>query len=89
MLLHATMQFALRISNISRRQLYEMRQIVEAQVVALAAERANDKQLETIGKAVEEMRLRTGNPRAMADRDHCFHLAILAACGNEVFPRDS
>jgi GntR family transcriptional regulator, transcriptional repressor for pyruvate dehydrogenase complex len=84
-LLHGPMQFAIRLSNISRRQLYEMRQIVEVQVVGLAAERATDEQIAAVGEALDDMRNQSGEARAMAGCDHRFHMAILTSSGNDIF----
>jgi GntR family transcriptional regulator, transcriptional repressor for pyruvate dehydrogenase complex len=84
-LLHGPMRFAIKLNNISRRQLYEMRQVVEAHVVALAAERATASDLEKIQRILDEMASQAGDAKAMADCDHRFHMAVLDACGNDIF----
>jgi GntR family transcriptional regulator, transcriptional repressor for pyruvate dehydrogenase complex len=84
-LLVEPMEFAIRMNNISRAQLYEMRQILEVQVVGLTAARASQESIASIGAAVENMKANRANPRAMADSDYRFHLSIIRACGNEIF----
>ena len=84
-LLVEPMEFAIRMNNISRAKLYEMRQILEVQVVGLTAARASEKSIASIAAEVESMKANRANPRAMADSDYRFHVAIIRACGNEIF----
>ena len=84
-LLTDPMQFAIRANKISRQQLLETREVIEVQVVGLAAARATEEGLAAIRRAFEEMgRVRT-NPRLLAEADNAFHLAIVRACGNPIF----
>lgn len=84
-LLQAPMRFALRLNNVSRQELYEMRQVVETHTVALTAERATEKDLATLDAILLEMASHAGDSKALAECDHRFHMAILDACGNSVF----
>ncbi len=84
-LLESPMRFALRLNNASRRELYEMRQVVEAHTVGLTAERATAHDLETLEAILQKMASHTDDARVLAECDHHFHMAILNACGNSVF----
>jgi GntR family transcriptional regulator, transcriptional repressor for pyruvate dehydrogenase complex len=84
-LLVEPMEFAIRMNNISRAKLYEMRQILEVQLVGLTAARASEESIASIAAEVESMKANCTNPRAMADSDYRFHLAIIRSCGNEIF----
>lgn len=84
-LLQSPMRFVLRLNHASRRELYEMRQVVETYTVGLTAERATDRDLETLKTILQEMADHADDSRALAECDHHFHMAILNACGNSVF----
>ncbi len=84
-LLQAPMRFAVRLNNISRQELYEMRLVVESHVVALAAERATEADLAAINAILLEMAGHASNTKALVECDHRFHMAVLDACGNSVF----
>src|ERR1035441_30098 len=84
-LLTEPMQFAIRANNISRKQLFEMREIIEVHVAALTAVRASEEGLATIRHELEEMERCRDNPRLLGEKDYRFHLAIIRACGNPIF----
>jgi len=79
------MHFAIRANKISRRQLLEVREVIEVQVAGLTAVRANDDELLAIRFELEEMDRNRYNPRVLAEKDYRFHAAIIRACGNPVF----
>jgi GntR family transcriptional repressor for pyruvate dehydrogenase complex len=79
------LQFAIKINNISRSKLFEMRQVLEVQVAGLSAKRASDDAIAAIGAELESMQKHRENPREMAGSDYRFHLAIIRGSGNEIF----
>jgi len=84
-LLAEPMQFAVRANKISRRQLLEIREVLEVQVVGLTAARATEEGLAAIRREFKEMERVRSNPRLLAEKDYSFHLAIVRACGNPIF----
>jgi DNA-binding FadR family transcriptional regulator len=67
-------------------ELLEVRRILEMEVVALAAERATDDDIQSMADAIERYddALEDIERRVQADMD--FHAAIVKACGNSLFP---
>jgi GntR family transcriptional repressor for pyruvate dehydrogenase complex len=84
-LLREPMQFAIRANRISRRQLFEMREVIEVQVAGLTAARGDEDALREIRLKLEEMQRSKANPRLLAESDYQFHLAIIRGCGNPIF----
>jgi GntR family transcriptional repressor for pyruvate dehydrogenase complex len=84
-LLTDSMEFAVRTNRISRTKLLEARQLLDVEIVALTAERASPESIALIGAELERMKAASGDPHLIADADYRFHLAIIHACGNEVF----
>lgn len=84
-LLTEPMQFAIRANNITRRQLFEMREVIEVQVAALTATRGDAKALAEIRAELEEMSRCRNQPRLLAEKDYRFHSAIVRGCGNPIF----
>jgi GntR family transcriptional repressor for pyruvate dehydrogenase complex len=84
-LLTEPIQFAIRANHISRRQLLEMREVMEVQLAGIAAARATEEAIAQIRRELEEMERVRANPRLLADQDYRFHLAIVRAAGNPVF----
>jgi GntR family transcriptional repressor for pyruvate dehydrogenase complex len=84
-LLFGPIRFAVQANKISRTQLYEMRQIVEVQIAGLAASRATAEQVAAIRRELEALEQARGDFRRMAQCDYRFHLAVLRACGNDIF----
>ena len=84
-LLDGPIRFAVKANHISRRDLFEMRRVTEVQVTGLAAMRAKAEHLAAIRREVEGMEGAQSDFRLMAQCDLRFHLAILRACGNDVF----
>ncbi len=84
-LLAGPIRFAVKASKISQKDLFEMRRMVEVQIVGLAATRARAEHLAVMRREVGEMAKSRGEFRLMAQADLRFHLAVLRACGNDVF----
>jgi len=84
-LLREPMQFAIRANRISRRQLFEMREVIEVQVAGLTAARGDEDALRKIGAELQEMQRSRANPRLLAEKDYGFHMAIVRGCGNPIF----
>lgn len=66
-------------------QLYEVRGILEPGIAALAAERATEKHLADLDRALEEMRAHTDEPHRWAEADWGFHRALARAADNHLF----
>ena len=67
--------------------LLEARTIVECEVAALAAERADAAQLVALEDALETMRDALDDPACFAGADSVFHLTLLRAARNRVLER--
>lgn len=65
-------------------ELIEAREIMELQLVSLAARRASAEQVDRIRAALERMSTRTANPATYSEADVEFHMAIAEAAGNRV-----
>jgi GntR family transcriptional repressor for pyruvate dehydrogenase complex len=63
-------------------ELTEARLIVEAELAALAAERATTEQVEALRRAVERMNETAADPYDYPEADVDFHLAVAEAAGN-------
>lgn len=62
-------------------QIFELRIVIETKVAALAAERRTARQLEVLGKALQQ--IRSASPGLdLVEKDMRFHAAIADACGN-------
>jgi GntR family transcriptional regulator, transcriptional repressor for pyruvate dehydrogenase complex len=75
-----------RLGNQSHSDLIELRQILEVEFAALAAERAQPEDLEAMRGAIEEMDRHIDRAQPYIDADQAFHLAIARAARNEMFP---
>lgn len=64
--------------------LIEAREILEMQLVALAAQRASDEQIAELEKILERMESAITNPTRYAEADVQFHLAMAEAARNQV-----
>ncbi|HTD34629.1 MAG TPA: FadR/GntR family transcriptional regulator [Candidatus Elarobacter sp.] len=67
--------------------LLEARTIVECEVAALAAERADRGEREALQAAIETMRRSLGDPPSFVEGDSAFHLTLLRAARNRVLER--
>ena len=66
------------------RELFEIRRMIEPNAAALAAERANDADIETIAAAYRDMEAADHDSDEAIDADVRFHRGILAAGHNEL-----
>jgi GntR family transcriptional repressor for pyruvate dehydrogenase complex len=66
------------------RELLEVRQIVEPEAAALAAERASADELAAMERAIAAMGDHLDAPEGYVDADVAFHEALLSASGNEL-----
>jgi GntR family transcriptional regulator, transcriptional repressor for pyruvate dehydrogenase complex len=65
-------------------ELIEAREILEVQLVALAAQRASDAQISWLETILEQMEQAIANPERYSEADVQFHLAMAEASGNRV-----
>jgi GntR family transcriptional regulator, transcriptional repressor for pyruvate dehydrogenase complex len=68
-------------------ELIEARELLELQIVGMAAERASGEQLAELRNAVERMRRAAGDPLAYPEADVEFHLLLAAAAQNRFLER--
>ena len=68
-------------------ELYEARKILEVQAAGLAAERAEEDEINDMFEALEIMRIDLENHRLGEDADHHFHYAIARATHNKILFR--
>ena len=66
-------------------QLMEVRTPIEVEVARLAAERRDEKHLNSMTKSLQIMHTPLGSAEVYSDADETFHKAIIAASGNAVF----
>ena len=77
-------EFLCLMDEISYHELYETRLILEPELAALAAERADRQDIGAIRAAAEKMEDSVEDPRAYRKPDAEFHAAIAQAAGNRV-----
>jgi DNA-binding FadR family transcriptional regulator len=65
-------------------ELIEAREILEMQLVALAAQRASDAQIARLEAILGQMEQAVTNPERYSEADVQFHLAMAEASGNRV-----
>jgi GntR family transcriptional regulator, transcriptional repressor for pyruvate dehydrogenase complex len=63
-------------------ELIEAREVLEAEIAALAAERATPQQIEELRRRAENMEAAASDPEDYPDADVEFHLALAEAAGN-------
>ncbi|MBL8232132.1 MAG: FadR family transcriptional regulator [Bryobacterales bacterium] len=66
------------------RDIIEARRLIEEDIASLAAERANQEELQKIAAAVEDLRAALPDPEACLAADLRFHLAIAEAAHNQI-----
>lgn len=71
------------------RNLAEVRSLIEPGAARLAAERASEEEIATLGKAYKQMEAHVVNSEAFIAADMQFHFVILAACHNEILEQMS
>ncbi len=65
-------------------ELMRARELVEGEVAAQAAKHARRADLAAMGQAIKQMRVAANDGLVPREGDEAFHVAIAAACGNEV-----
>lgn len=81
-LLPQTLRWGLLIGENDTSELLEMRSGLEIYVARLAADRADDDELDALSRALERMRAAVDDLGAFADSDRAFHDALGAAAHN-------
>jgi GntR family transcriptional repressor for pyruvate dehydrogenase complex len=70
--------------HLELRDIMEARTLLEEQIAGLAAERASDAEIETIGHLVQTMGDCVKQGKSILDEDIKFHLAVAAAAHNQI-----
>lgn len=65
-------------------ELIEAREVIELQIVAMAAERASFEQIEALRAGVERMQAAASDPANYPEADVDFHVTLAEAAGNRV-----
>ncbi len=65
----------------------EIRELLEPEIAALAAQRATPDDVANMERAIEMMDAQLGDIEAYANEDHSFHLALAKATQNVIIPR--
>jgi GntR family transcriptional repressor for pyruvate dehydrogenase complex len=77
----------LKVNNEGRLEnLIEIREILEPRIAALAAERAEESDIQAMQAAIEAMDLTIDDAEAFIEADLAFHLALAHATGNVLIP---
>jgi GntR family transcriptional repressor for pyruvate dehydrogenase complex len=84
-LLAAPMDFMMLLNAVSIRELFEVRKALEAELAALAAERASEDDLSHINAALNKQETSLANPQTFLEGDLDFHNAIAASSRNILF----
>jgi DNA-binding FadR family transcriptional regulator len=72
-------------SEVSTRNLIEVRDLLEVKIAELAAERAQPEHLAAMERAFEEMEKSIESIEDFIDADLSFHMALAEATGNDIF----
>jgi DNA-binding FadR family transcriptional regulator len=75
------------LSRKEAEELVEAREVIEVELAALAARRARPDQVARLEAAAETLEAAAASPRAYADADVEFHLALAEAAGNRYLLR--
>jgi GntR family transcriptional repressor for pyruvate dehydrogenase complex len=78
----SSLQVLLELHECDRRELFEIRSVLEGETAAFAAERRSDEDLVAIAATVEQMAANLDTAESYIDGDLQFHLAIARACRN-------
>ena len=82
-----TFGLMMSIGNRSLTDIIEIREILEPEIAALAAQRAKAKDIEAMERAVELMDANFEDIHKYAREDHSFHFALATATQNVIIPR--
>ncbi|MBI3941895.1 MAG: FadR family transcriptional regulator [Chloroflexi bacterium] len=79
-----SLSILLRRGNYTQNELLEVRKVLEAEIVGLAAERASEEDLEEMRAALESYRLSIQNHENVQDLHKAFHLSLVKATHNRI-----
>lgn len=79
--------FAIRQQRDGHREIFEARRIVEPEIAALAAERANPSEVRRLGAILEEQARQISGGETGVEADSAFHSTLAQAAKNKVFLR--
>ncbi len=65
-------------------EMIEVRKIIETELCALAAKRAEAEDIKALEESLKEMKVQLNNPMAFINSDHHFHLRIAKAAKNSI-----
>jgi GntR family transcriptional repressor for pyruvate dehydrogenase complex len=82
--LNTSLQVLLELQEVDRRELFEIRSVLEGETAAFAAERRSDDDVASIRETIDAMAASLGTADGYIDADLQFHLAIARASGNRI-----
>jgi GntR family transcriptional repressor for pyruvate dehydrogenase complex len=65
-------------------EMIEVRKIIETELCALAAKRAEAEDIKALEKTLKKMKVRLNDPVAFTNADHHFHLCVAKAAKNSI-----
>ncbi len=82
--LSESLKFFIRFNSGALLDLVEARRPLEAEIAALAAQRATEEDCQLIKEYLKEMEQNTKNPEAYVEADICFHESLAKATYNSI-----
>jgi GntR family transcriptional repressor for pyruvate dehydrogenase complex len=70
--------------DLSIAEMIEVRKIIETELCALAAKRAEEEDVKTLEESLQEMKNRLGDPAAFINSNQRFHLCVAKAAKNRI-----
>ncbi|AGA69783.1 transcriptional regulator [Desulfitobacterium dichloroeliminans LMG P-21439] len=83
----APLAWMLTMEKVTVIELLEIRKILEVQAVGIAAERAEEKDINDLSAALDDLRADLSSPTSDGSADHRFHYAITRATKNNIMIR--
>jgi len=87
LVLSVPMEFLFLLDGISLHELAEMRLIMEPELAARAAQRANSDDIALLRQSIVDLEASRGDPERMVSADLLFHRAVFQASGNRLSGR--
>jgi DNA-binding FadR family transcriptional regulator len=82
--LNTSLQLLLELQEVDRNELFEVREVLEGETAAFAAERRSEEDIRAIGETVETMAASLDSAESYIDADLQFHIAIARASRNRI-----
>jgi len=77
-------RFSRSQEELNMAEMIEVRKIIETELCALAAKRAEAEDIKALEKTLKKMKVRLNDPVAFTNADHHFHLCVAKAAKNSI-----